>query len=73
MSIENAISLGRDKAKTSVRAMLFELVSKTSKSAVFAGLVSVLNEVRTAHNKSRHHHIHKGNGNNESDKHAHAF
>ena len=32
----SAISCGREKAKTSVSAMLFELVSKTSKSAVFA-------------------------------------
>ena len=38
----SAISFGRDKVKTSVRAMFFELVSKMSKSTVFTDLVSVL-------------------------------
>ena len=33
------VALGRTKAKTSARAILFELVSKMSKSAVFAYLV----------------------------------
>ena len=39
MSIANAISFGREEAKTSVRAILFELVSKMSKSAVFADVM----------------------------------